>query len=209
MIGKQGVGLLIGHNGVQDKTTLDPTNETVNKGVYDATLLSTVDPDLAVGNIKEAVNIFGVLGTLAAGALAQDILGSTNCPTTTPSSGVYQCSILVSAGGDTDLASNTQDYDATSLAVAATYYNGEASGASALKLGLYMDGVRVAESDYIPFNPGLGNISLMGTRALSGSTICKLSAHNYSGDSEDCRIGGFEEDTEAAAGILIGSVKLV
>lgn len=64
MIGKQGVSLLIGHNGLQDKTALNPANETVNKGIYDPTLLSTVDPDLAPGNIKDTVNIFGKVGTL-------------------------------------------------------------------------------------------------------------------------------------------------
>lgn len=69
MIGKQGVSLLIGHNGVQDKTALDATNETVNKGVYDPTTLSAVDADLAVGNIRETVTIFGFLGTLPAGGV--------------------------------------------------------------------------------------------------------------------------------------------
>jgi len=69
MIGKQGVSLLIGHNGVQDKTALNPLNETVARGIYDATTLSAVDADLQVGNIKLAENIFGFVGTLAPGGV--------------------------------------------------------------------------------------------------------------------------------------------
>ncbi len=64
MIGKQGVSLLIGHNGVQDKTALDAANEIVARGVYDPTTLSAVDADLQAANIKQAVNIFGKVGTL-------------------------------------------------------------------------------------------------------------------------------------------------
>ncbi len=56
-------------NGATKKGALDPANSTVNKGLYDATLLETVDPDLAVGNIKSAINIFGKVGTLPAGGV--------------------------------------------------------------------------------------------------------------------------------------------
>ncbi len=62
-VDKQGVGI----NGVQVKQALNPANETVAKGVYDATTLSAVDADLAVGNIALAVNIFGFVGTVAPG----------------------------------------------------------------------------------------------------------------------------------------------
>jgi len=62
-VDKQGVDV----NGVQIKQTLNAANSTVNKGVYNATLLETVDPDLAVANIKNAVNIFGKVGTVIPG----------------------------------------------------------------------------------------------------------------------------------------------
>jgi len=52
-----------GVNGVQTKQALNAANETVSKGVYNATTLSSVDADLAVGNIKGGVTIFGKLGT--------------------------------------------------------------------------------------------------------------------------------------------------
>ncbi len=43
--------------------TLNPANDTVGAGYYAATTLSAVDADLAVGNIKTGVDIFGFTGT--------------------------------------------------------------------------------------------------------------------------------------------------
>ena len=43
--------------------TLSAANETVTAGYYAATTLSAVEADLAVGNIKTGVNIFGFVGT--------------------------------------------------------------------------------------------------------------------------------------------------
>ncbi len=63
-VDNQGVGI----NGVQVKQALAAASETVDEGVYDATTLSTVDADLAVGNIKDGVTIFGKLGTFAGAA---------------------------------------------------------------------------------------------------------------------------------------------
>lgn len=50
--------------------TLSVLSDTVAAGYYDATTLSTVDSDLAVGNIKVGVTIFGKLGTYTADATA-------------------------------------------------------------------------------------------------------------------------------------------
>jgi len=58
-VDKQSVGI----NGVQVKQTLNAANETVSKGVYDATTLSTVDADLATANIKNGITIFGKVGS--------------------------------------------------------------------------------------------------------------------------------------------------
>ena len=58
-VDKQGIHI----NGLQQKQALSAASETVDKGVYDPTTLSAVDADLAVGNIKSAVTIFGKLGT--------------------------------------------------------------------------------------------------------------------------------------------------
>ncbi|MEI7527810.1 MAG: hypothetical protein WCK76_02595, partial [Elusimicrobiota bacterium] len=60
------------------KQALDPANDTVNAGYYAATTLHDVDTDLAVGNIKPGVNIFGSTGTCTsdANATAGDILAT-------------------------------------------------------------------------------------------------------------------------------------
>jgi hypothetical protein len=67
VISKNGVGLKEYKQGVIDKQSLSPANDTVNKGIYDATTLSAVDADLAPANIKQGVTIFGKLGTLTSG----------------------------------------------------------------------------------------------------------------------------------------------
>ena len=64
-VDKQGVAV----NGVQVKQALSAANSTVNKGVYNATLLETVDADLAVANIKSGVTIFGKVGTVIPGGV--------------------------------------------------------------------------------------------------------------------------------------------
>lgn len=58
-VDKQGVWI----NGVQVKQALNAANDTVDKGVYDPTTLSTVDADLAPANIKSGVTIFGKAGS--------------------------------------------------------------------------------------------------------------------------------------------------
>ena len=59
--------------------TLSPANDTVNAGYYAATTLSTADTDLAAGNIKSGVTIFGVAGTFEAAptALPEPAVGGT------------------------------------------------------------------------------------------------------------------------------------
>lgn len=65
-------------NAIQTKT-LSPTTNNIEAGYYEATTLSVVDPNLATGNIRSGVNIFGVPGkvevvdTSSGSALASDI----------------------------------------------------------------------------------------------------------------------------------------
>ena len=60
--------------------TLSAANDTVSAGYYAATTLSTVDPDLATGNIRGGTTIFGVTGrtevvdTTSGDAAASDLL---------------------------------------------------------------------------------------------------------------------------------------
>jgi hypothetical protein len=55
--------------GTMPTQTLSAANETVAAGYYAATTLSAVDSDLAVGNIKSGVTIFGFLGTYSGGGV--------------------------------------------------------------------------------------------------------------------------------------------
>lgn len=60
--------------GTMATRTLSAANQTVDAGYYAATTLSAVDGDLAAGNIKKDVNLFGVVGTLeAAGAYSAPV----------------------------------------------------------------------------------------------------------------------------------------
>jgi hypothetical protein len=68
-----------GIDGTMLTQTLLPDNDAVNAGYYGATSLSTVDTDLATGNIRSGVSIFGVAGnptvvdTSSGDAVAADI----------------------------------------------------------------------------------------------------------------------------------------
>ena len=52
-----------GLTGTIPTQTLSASSTTVGAGYYAATDLATVDPDLAVGNIKSGTTVFGLLGT--------------------------------------------------------------------------------------------------------------------------------------------------
>ncbi len=65
--------------------TLSVDNDTVAAGYYAATTLSAVDTDLAVGNIKNGVTIFGKLGTYTPYTITEAIAASHSEPTLTGS----------------------------------------------------------------------------------------------------------------------------
>ena len=56
-------------SGTMPTQILSDANDTVNAGYYAGTTLSAMDADLAVGNIKSGVTIFGKAGTFAGGAV--------------------------------------------------------------------------------------------------------------------------------------------
>lgn len=164
--------------------TLSAANEVVAAGYYAATTLSAVDADLAVGNIKKGVVIFGFTGTYP--TLAVDVTGvdqGTDTQDGSTSVTRHYKTYTVNAATDEDLASITQTYIAESLTIATAFISIWTSHAD-FKLRLYMDGVQVAES---------GNLAnqttyrLIGTRATVGvDKICKVAAHNYNAGSQDC-----------------------
>ncbi len=105
-VDKQGVGI----NGVQVKQALDAANETVNEGVYDPTTLSTVDVDLAAGNIALGSTIFGFVGTVVPGpgSVDQDVDGADyDVPDQEPSKLADAERWVALAVGEHDLLSTT------------------------------------------------------------------------------------------------------
>ena len=189
--------------------TLNPANENVLAGYYAATTLSAVDADLAVGNIRGGVTIFGFLGTIAQ---AEDITGSAgpiNAATSSGPTGIYHYRGDVAAGADEDGATKTQAYDASSIAVATGFFLGtpDTGDNNKLKLRLYMGGVQVTESAFI--NAPYDVYIVVGTRALSGATICKVAIHNYDGAEASFKfLAQTSGNLPGGFGIGIGSIKL-
>lgn len=101
------------------KQALDSTVETVSAGYYAATTLSAVDTDLAAGNIKPGVTIFGFAGNYTgdADAIAADIImGKTAYVNGVKLTGTLTTQSL-SAANDTVTAGN---YTATTLSAVDT-----------------------------------------------------------------------------------------
>ncbi len=171
--------------------------------------LTAVDGDLVAGNIANGITIFGVLGTLVA-ALAEDITGSgINADVSTTDGGRY-INYSVAGSSDHDIATTTDVYDANSMTVAVGVLLAKSSFVDTHKQRLYMDGVQVAESAY--FGPGdPENIVLVGTKALSGSKICKVSIHNYDVAAKTFQYGwacNRAGEHECNGAIGVGSIKL-
>ncbi len=195
--------------GTMPTVTLDPINDIVAAGYYAATTLHDVDGNLAVGNIKSGVTIFGFLGTLSS-TLAEDIVASSITALTGAAglTTMYYLSQAVGSGAGVDLVSNTSIFDANSMAVAVGYVYCWCGVANAIKVRLYMDGVQVAESAYLTGSPA-ANIIVVGTKALSGSKICKVTAWNYAVGSQNIALcAAIVSGAIIACGIGVGSIKV-
>ena len=206
-IDKQGVAL----NGVQVLQTLSTANDTVSKGVYAATTLSAVDTDLAVGNIKSGVTIFGKAGTFAGGPIVDDIEAAQVTALTATQAGTYFVHYYLLADAEEyEVATKTQSYSANSRAVAVGFMHGSQQFAGNMTAKLYMDGVQMAESgQLVAAGSGSSPHMLTGIKALSGSKICKIIVKNTRAGTNFVYIAsGPISGSVAAAGVAIGSVKL-
>lgn len=167
--------------------------------------LDAIDTDLAPGNIKDTVTIFGKLGTLEA-TLIDDILGeASSALLTTSSSGAGTHHYEMSSGEDYNIATKTQSYAAGSRAcsVAFALCRGQASSH---KLRHFMAGVQVEETAYLSVDFDIYILSFI--KAMSGSQICKLDVHNYyAGDKTFSLAGEGGIGDPVGAGIAIGSMK--
>ncbi len=189
--------------------TLDPANDTVNAGYYVATTLSVVDADLAVGNIKSGVTIFGFLGTYLS-PISQDLVASAVATGVTGTSAgtLYRYMPDVAAGAELDLATTTNTFASNSLCVGAGFAYCACNDSNQIKLRLYMGGVQVAESSFLAVAFTTYPIALVATKALSGSKIVKISAHNYGVATKQFHLpGGYNNTDIGGASVAVGNVK--
>lgn len=139
--------------------------------------------------------------------LLQDVIGDAVTTDTSLDATGSNKQLSVAAGADSDLVSRTLAFAAISRAVAAGFINAYSQAADKFKMRLYMAGVQVAESAYMGTTGD--TIALVGTRALSGSQICKIAAHNYDGALQYFRPGSAKGvGGELAIAVGVGSIKV-
>ena len=168
--------------------------------------LTAVDGDLVAGNIADGVTIFGVLGTLAAGALAEDITDEGKTAINSTSSGAWFKTQTVNAGAGVTIATVTPTFADPSMTVGVASLCCNALTADRIKMQCVLGGVVVAESVFIG---GIDNYTAVGTRALVGAQVCLARVWNSSGTDTNLNIAG-RANNERMSGIIgVGSIKLV
>ena len=103
--------------------TLSSATTTVNAGYYNATNLATIDANLAVGNIKSGISVFGVAGTLTPNGGTATVADLFNGKTANLTAD------WIPDTGTLDLACNTATFNGTANLVADTY-DGSGNGAN-------------------------------------------------------------------------------
>lgn len=197
--------------GTMATVALNPAANAYPAGYHaGAASLTAVDADLAVGNIKNGVTIFGVLGTYVS-TLAQDTSGLNTYALDIDSQAGGYAVENVGAGADLTVASVTPTFNANSIAIAVSFGSFNRQGTT-MTARLYMGGVQMAESGNLPSGAGNRGPSVMvGFRALSGAQVCHLAIHNYDGVPSAMWIhgGGNNGTLGSGAAIGVGSIKLV
>ena len=149
------------------------------------------------------------MGTFAGGALVEDILASQIHTGVTSLGGVfYAFKYELAQDEEYTVVTKTAVYDAGSLAVAVGFVHGCSQWPSAMTLKLYMDGVQMVETGWLVQQSSSHHPYLMiASKALSGSTECKVCAQNYrAGTNNFWASGGTGNGDVGAAGIGIGSI---
>ncbi len=168
-----------------------------------AASLQAVDGNLAVGNIKNGVNIFGYVGTYAP-TLVQDTSGSAgNGLTANDASGYYYYNKIL-AGADLACCSVTPTFAVGSRAAGVGYICAQA--VSGCKLQLWMGGALIAESAYL--TGGVGSFFAIGSVALAGAQTCSTNVHNYTAGDIWLTIAGMS-GAMVGAGLGVDSMKAV
>ncbi|MBA7704519.1 hypothetical protein ES703_113333 [subsurface metagenome] len=151
--------------------------------------LDAVDTDLAPGNIKDTVDIFGKVGTFVGGAITHDDQDKAITGTT----GWIGDDVDITSIGNVLQASDELLLTVTITCEQATilqavYFAGclspTGSPTNALKVQMYIDGVAQGESGFLPDDDRFHLYSDMGNKAVAlGDRVVYLNAHNY--DAED------------------------
>lgn len=189
-------------NAVQVKQSLSGANSNVNKGVYDATLLETVDGDLAVGNIKAGITIFGKDGTLAM-TMTHDVQGSDVDGQGSIGSVDWYLETTgdIAAGANVTLLTTTIDCAQATVIEAAYFIESFVNNANTVKLQLYIDGVAQGETGFIVALLGYLYYDIGYGSVASGARIVYLNAHNYD--------VVFADKVKFAGGLFAGACKNV
>ena len=177
-----------------------------------------VDNDVATTNKDGAaatpsLRTLGTAATQAAAGnhthtLSDDITGSAvSAIALAGSSGTGSSSYInLTTGQEVDLAAKTLIYAANSTTLAVGVYYGYNAATNSFKLRLYMGGVQVAESGYLPIDDTINIIK--GTKSLVGSNECKLSVKNYNAGTQSLYWYDYSATHPLTAAIIAGSVKL-
>jgi len=194
--------------GTMPTVALDPALNEYPAGYHAGEAsLTAVDAQLVQANIADGVTIFGVLGTLAPGTLAEDTTSAEIA--TTESAGVaagYEETWSIGATSEVLLVTTTPTFLAGSLAVGSAFgfFRG---GTENLTLKLYMGGVEVAESTTFDDGRQLPK-QVVATRALSGAQEVKCVIAN-AGGATSYYVCSKTTTVRKAAGVSVGSIKLV
>jgi len=145
--------------------------------------LDAIDADLAPGNIKDGVTIFGKLGTYAQ-TITHDVQDSDvdSAATTLSRQLDYEVTSYIAAGADGVFLTLTINCAQATVLEAAYFVNacGDGAGANNLKLQMYIDGVAQGESAnltasgvfHLFYDTGYGSVA-------SGNRIVYLNCHSY------------------------------
>ena len=141
--------------------------------------LPAIDADLAAGNIKDGVTIFGTLGTFINTLNDEDLGIQYSTIHTGTFSTIYRRVTGYDIAGSTAVTVNTKTatYETNALVLAISVFVCSAEDASSLKLQLHMDGVQIAESGFI--STTTTRYTLTGSRSMSGSKVVETKVENY------------------------------
>ena len=150
--------------------------------------LDAIDADLAPGNIKSGVTIFGKLGTFVGGPLSHDTAaGAAGFKSGTEwTDEYYEYSVLAGDNSNMAWSSATVVDDVVIEAFASLFYAGVETS-STIKLQLLIGGVQVAESAYLSTSKSSDYITGYKEGVASGGQSLITRIHNYAASTKYCR----------------------